>query len=55
MPPYPSIDALFLSGYAILLVGLVVLLRSRSAGRDRADLLDAAIIASGLGILGWVS
>ena len=53
--PYPSItDALFLSSYAILLVGLVVLLRSRSAGGDRAKLLDAAIIASGIGMLAWV-
>jgi len=53
--PYPSItDALFVSSYAILLVGLVVLLRSRSAGRDRAGLLDAAIIASGIGMLAWV-
>jgi signal transduction histidine kinase len=55
VPPYPSIaDALFLSSYAILLAGLVVLLRSRNAGRDRADLLDAAIMASGLGVLAWV-
>jgi len=55
MLAYPSItDALFLSSYALLLVGLVVLLRSRSAGRDRAGLLDAAIIASGLGVLAWV-
>jgi signal transduction histidine kinase len=52
---YPSItDALFLSSYALLLVGLVVLLRTRSAGRDRAGLLDAAIMASGMGVLAWV-
>jgi signal transduction histidine kinase len=51
---YPSItDALFLASYAVLLVGLVVLLRSRSAGRDRVGLLDAAIIASGIGMLAW--
>jgi hypothetical protein len=52
---YPSIaDGLFLSSYAILLAGLVALTRSRSAGRDRAGLLDAAIMASGMGVLGWV-
>jgi signal transduction histidine kinase len=55
MLPYPSIaDALFLSSYAMLLAGLVVLVHSGSAGRDRASLLDAAIMASGLGVLGWV-
>jgi hypothetical protein len=55
MLPYPSItDALFLSSYAMLLAGLVVLIHSGSAGRDRASLLDAAIMASGLGVLGWV-
>jgi signal transduction histidine kinase len=53
--PYPSVgDGLFLSSYALLLLGLVVLLRGRSAGRDRAGLLDAAIMASGMGMLGWV-
>jgi signal transduction histidine kinase len=53
--PYPSIsDGLFLSSYVTLLVGLVVLLHGRSAGRDRAGLLDAAIIASGIGMLAWV-
>lgn len=53
--PYPSIaDALLLSSYALLLGGLVVLLRSRSGGRDRAGLLDAAIMASGMGVLAWV-
>ena len=52
---YPSIaDGLFLCGYVILLVGLVALLRGRSAGRDEAGLLDAAIIASGMGVLAWV-
>ena len=38
----------------MLLAGLVVLVHSGSAGRDRASLLDAAIMASGLGVLGWV-
>lgn len=54
-PPYPSVaDGLFLSSYAILLVGLVVLIRRRSAGRDRAGLLDAAILAGGMSVLAWV-
>jgi signal transduction histidine kinase len=54
-PSYPSIaDGLFLCSYAILLAGLVVLIRRGNAGRDRAGLLDAAIMASGMGVLGWV-
>ncbi len=53
--PSPSItDVLFLSSYAILLLGLLVLLRGRSTGGDRASLLDAAIMAGGMGMLGWV-
>jgi len=52
---YPSIaDGLFLASYAVLLTGLILLIRSRSAGRDQAGLLDAAIMASGLGMLAWV-
>jgi len=52
---YPSIaDGLFLASYAVLLAGLIVLIRTRSAGRDRAGLLDAAIMASGMGMLAWV-
>jgi len=54
-PSYPSIaDGLFLASYAILLAGLAVMIRRGNAGRDRAGLLDAAIMASGLGVLGWV-
>ena len=53
--PFPSMsDVFWLSGYPILAVGLVLLIRSRAPGRDWASLIDAAIVATGMGVLSWV-
>src|SRR5215213_8986112 len=53
--PFPSLaDALYLPGYPALAVGLALLALSRSAGRDMAGVIDAAIIAIGFGLLSWV-
>jgi diguanylate cyclase (GGDEF)-like protein len=53
--PWPSpADGLYLAGYPVLAVALWLLLRDRSPGRDVAGLLDAAIVSSSLGVLGWV-
>jgi hypothetical protein len=52
--PFPSIaDGFYLAGYPILAAGLLILIRGRISGRDRAGLIDAAIIATGLGLLSW--
>jgi diguanylate cyclase (GGDEF)-like protein len=52
--PFPSIaDGFYLGGYPVLAMGLLVLIRGRISGRDRAGLIDAAIIATGLGLLSW--
>jgi diguanylate cyclase (GGDEF)-like protein len=52
--PFPSpADALYLAGYVLLVVGLAVLIRARGEGADRAALIDALIIAIGLGVLAW--
>jgi diguanylate cyclase (GGDEF)-like protein len=52
---FPSVaDGFYLSGYLPLAAGLVLLIRGRSPGRDRASLIDATIIATGLGLLSWV-
>jgi hypothetical protein len=32
----------------------MLLIRGRSPGKDRASLIDATIIATGLGLLSWV-
>jgi diguanylate cyclase len=52
--PFPSLaDAFYVGGYPVLAAGLLVLIRGRISGRDRAGLIDAAIIATGLGLLSW--
>jgi diguanylate cyclase (GGDEF)-like protein len=52
---FPSVaDGFYLSGYIPLTVGLMLLIRARTPGRDRASLIDATIIATGLGLLSWV-
>jgi diguanylate cyclase (GGDEF)-like protein len=52
--PFPSLaDGFYLSGFPVLAVGLLVLIRGRIWGRDRAGLIDAAITATGLGLLSW--
>jgi len=52
--PFPSAaDVFYVGGYPVLAVGLLVLIRGRISGRDRAGLIDAAIIATGLGLLSW--
>jgi diguanylate cyclase (GGDEF)-like protein len=53
--PFPSAaDALYLAGYVLLSVGLAVLIRARAKGADRATMIDALIIAIGLGVLAWI-
>ena len=54
-PPYPSfIDAIYLSAYPLIAVGLLLLIRSRAPGRDRAALIDALIIGAAGALLAWV-
>jgi hypothetical protein len=46
---FPSVaDGFYLAGYPVLAIGLLILIRGRISGRDRAGLIDAAIIATGL-------
>ncbi|MGZ4604160.1 MAG: GGDEF domain-containing protein, partial [Kineosporiaceae bacterium] len=54
MDPFPSLaDVLYLGSYPLSTAGLFLLIRGRTSGRDVAGLLDASIIASGLGLLSW--
>jgi signal transduction histidine kinase len=46
-------EVLYLIGYPIGGVGLVLLIRRRTPGRDLAALLDALIVVTGLGLLAW--
>jgi len=47
-------DLVYLSMYPLLAAGLLLLIRQRDPGRDRASLLDATVIATGVGLLAWV-
>ncbi|RJK95334.1 EAL domain-containing protein [Vallicoccus soli] len=53
--PFPSLaDAVFLPGYVALALGMYWLVRGRRPGRDRAALLDASVVATGVGVLAGV-
>jgi len=53
--PFPSfIDAIYITMYPVLAVGLLLLARSRVPGGDRASLLDSVTITLGVGLLSWV-
>ncbi|HEY8776952.1 MAG TPA: HAMP domain-containing sensor histidine kinase [Gaiellaceae bacterium] len=53
--PFPSIaDVLYLAVFPAFVAGLLLLMRRRHRGRDRASLIDSLIIATGVGLLSWV-
>lgn len=53
--PFPSIaDVFYLSAYLLLLGGLTMLLAARGQLRDRAVLLDTAIVTVGVGAMFWI-
>jgi signal transduction histidine kinase len=52
---FPSVaDVFYLAAYPFLMAGLLLLIRSRSPGADRASLLDALVVTVGVGMLSWV-
>jgi signal transduction histidine kinase len=53
--PFPSVaDAIYVAFFAVLAAGLLLLVRARTPGRDRTSLIDAVIIATGVGLLSWI-
>jgi hypothetical protein len=53
--PFPSpADALYVAGYPTFAVGLLLLIRARTPGRDWAALIDAAIVTTGVAAVAWV-
>ena len=46
--------ALTMVAYLIGIAGYALLIRTRSPGRDRASLIDATVISTGVGMLAWV-
>jgi PAS domain S-box-containing protein len=54
-PPFPSIgDVFYLSVYPFLVAGILLMIRRRSPGGDRASLIDSLIVAVGVGAISWV-
>ncbi|GIJ68961.1 hypothetical protein Voc01_038780 [Virgisporangium ochraceum] len=54
-PAFPTVaDALYLSMYPLLGLGLIGLVRSGAGVRDTASLLDALTFTCGLGLLTWI-
>jgi signal transduction histidine kinase len=52
---FPSVaDVFYLAAYPFLMAGLLLLIRARSPGADRASLLDALVVTVGLGVVSWV-
>ncbi|SEP78078.1 putative bifunctional diguanylate cyclase/phosphodiesterase [Microlunatus flavus] len=52
---FPTVaDPVYLAGYPVMAVGLLLFIRGRRSVRDTAGLLDSAILAVALGVLAWV-
>ncbi|HYZ46965.1 MAG TPA: GGDEF-domain containing protein, partial [Actinomycetota bacterium] len=53
--PFPSVGDLFYLGvYPALVAGLLLLIRRRNPGGDKASLIDALIVSTGLAVVAWV-
>src|SRR4051795_12603896 len=53
--PFPSAgDAFYLLVYPVLMAGLLVLVRRRNPGGDRAGSIDSLILTIGVSLISWV-
>ncbi len=53
--PFPSVaDVAYLGGYAVLICGVALLVRARTADADSGDALDATIITVGITVVVWI-
>jgi diguanylate cyclase (GGDEF)-like protein len=53
--PFPSLaDALYLSGYPLVAVGIALLIRARRSNDDWGGVIDSTIVTVGLGLVCWV-
>ena len=53
--PFPSfIDAIYITMYPVLAVGLLLLTRARVPGGNRASLIDALTVTLSVGLLSWI-
>jgi diguanylate cyclase (GGDEF)-like protein/PAS domain S-box-containing protein len=54
LPTTSLADVFYLSCYPVTAAGLLLLIRSRTPGRDWASLIDSAIVTIGLALLSWI-
>ncbi len=53
--PFPSVlDVFYLAAYPLYVAGLLIFIRSRSAGRHRRSLLNALTLVVGLALVAWI-
>ena len=53
--PFPSfIDAIYITMYPVLAIGILLLVRARVPGGDRASLIDAVTVTLGVALLSWI-
>jgi diguanylate cyclase (GGDEF)-like protein/PAS domain S-box-containing protein len=52
--PAVLVSLTYLAMFVLLTTGLFALARTRSAGQDRASMLDAVTLTTGVGLLAWV-
>ncbi len=53
--PFPSVaDIIYLGVFPSIIAGLLLLIRRRTRGADRASLIDSLVIATGIGLLSWI-
>lgn len=53
--PFPGLaDAAYIAGYPLLMVGLMMLVRSRDKAKDRGNLIDALIVVTSVGVVSWI-
>jgi diguanylate cyclase (GGDEF)-like protein len=53
--PFPSVaDVFYLAGMGLVVAAVLLLVRGRIPGGDRASVVDALIVSVGIGLLSWV-
>ena len=53
--PFPSVaDIPYLGVSPVIVVGLVLLIRRRSPGRDWGSFIDSVIVTTGVGLVSWI-
>jgi diguanylate cyclase (GGDEF)-like protein/PAS domain S-box-containing protein len=53
--PFPGpADGLYLAVYPLLVAGVILMIRARTAARDRASLIDSLLVAIGVGTISYV-